>query len=51
MPSIIQAELFGYKKGAFTGAVLSKEGKFEAATGGRLFSDEIGELLALAELH
>ena len=43
-PSIIEAELFGYEKGAFTGAVSSKEGKFEAASGGTLFLDEIGEL-------
>lgn len=43
-PSIIEAVLFGYEKGAFTGAVSDKEGKFEAATGGTLFLDEIGEL-------
>ena len=43
-PSIIESELFGYEKGAFTGAVSSKTGKFEAATGGTLFLDEIGEL-------
>ncbi|MGC2234958.1 MAG: sigma-54 dependent transcriptional regulator [Pyrinomonadaceae bacterium] len=42
--SIIEAELFGYEKGAFTGATFSKTGKFEAATGGTLFLDEIGEL-------
>ncbi len=45
-PSIIEAELFGYEKGAFTGANFSKEGKFEAAIGGTLFLDEIGELSA-----
>lgn len=43
-PSIIEAELFGYEKGAFTGAVASKPGKFEAAAGGTLFLDEIAEL-------
>lgn len=45
-PSIIEAELFGYEKGAFTGAVSSKIGKFEAAADGTIFLDEIGELPA-----
>lgn len=43
-PSIIESELFGYEKGAFTGAVATKIGKFESANGGTLFLDEIGEL-------
>lgn len=41
---LAEAELFGYAKGAFTGADASKTGKFEAASGGTLFLDEIGEL-------
>lgn len=42
--SILESELFGYEKGAFTGANERKLGKFEAADGGTLFLDEIGEL-------
>lgn len=43
-PSIIESELFGYEKGAFSGANSTKLGKFEAASGGTLFLDEVGEL-------
>ncbi len=41
---LMEAELFGYEKGAFTGAVNSKPGRFELADGGTLFLDEIGEV-------
>lgn len=42
--SLIESELFGYEKGAFTGAVKRKPGRFELADGGSIFLDEIGEL-------
>jgi DNA-binding NtrC family response regulator len=42
--TLIESELFGYQKGAFTGAAGPKAGKFEAAQGGTLFLDEIGNL-------
>lgn len=41
---LIESELFGYRKGAFTGAVTNKKGKFEAANLGTIFLDEVGEL-------
>lgn len=43
-PSLIEAELFGYEKGSFTGADSRRTGRFEAADGGTLFLDEIGSI-------
>ena len=41
---LIESELFGYEKGAFTGAAGQKKGQFELANGGSIFLDEVGEL-------
>ena len=42
--TLLESEVFGYERGAFTGAVARKEGRFELADGGTLFMDEIGDL-------
>ncbi len=49
--SLLDSELFGYEKGAFTGAVARKRGRIERARGGTLFLDEIGELSAEAQIR
>ncbi|NIO20730.1 MAG: response regulator [Candidatus Aenigmarchaeota archaeon] len=49
--SLLESELFGHEKGAFTGAIERKKGKFEAGDKGTLFLDEIGEINANTQIH
>jgi transcriptional regulator with GAF, ATPase, and Fis domain len=50
-PELIDSELFGHEKGAFTGALTQRQGWFEQADGGTLFLDEIGELSLAAQVR
>ena len=49
-PTLLESELFGHEKGAFTGAVARRKGRFEMANGGTLFLDEIGEIDASVQI-
>ena len=49
--SVIESELFGHEKGAFTGAIAQRKGRFELAQGGTIFLDEIGDLAPTTQIH
>jgi Nif-specific regulatory protein len=48
--TVIESELFGHEKGAFTGAISTRKGRFEAADGGTIFLDEIGDLSPMTQV-
>src|SRR5207342_1866734 len=48
-PELIESELFGHERGAFTGAIAKKRGLFEVADGGTIFLDEIGDMAQSAQ--
>ncbi|MEI8183290.1 MAG: nif-specific transcriptional activator NifA [Desulfomonile sp.] len=48
--SVVESELFGHEKGAFTGAIATRKGRFELAHGGTIFLDEIGDLSAITQI-
>ncbi len=48
---LLESELFGHEKGAYTGATYTKKGRFEQADGGTLFLDEVGEMSLSAQVH
>jgi len=48
--TVIESELFGHEKGAFTGAIATRKGRFENATGGTIFLDEIGDLSPMTQV-
>jgi len=48
--SLIESELFGHEKGSFTGAVVSRQGRFEQADGGTVFLDEIGDISRIVQI-